>query len=73
MGQHANLASMMRVVRDHVRLHGHPCRPWFRPIVAVEDPALRLRKGFRQHLGAAGATFKQSRRGLFLGTAAALK
>ena len=73
MGQHTNLAAMMRVVRDHVSLHGRACRPWFRPTVAVKDPALRLRKSFGQHLGAAGATFKQSLGGLFLRTAAALK
>src|ERR1700721_2973113 len=73
MSQHTNLAAMMGVMRQHVGLHGCPRRPRFRPTVAVEDLVLRLGKGFRQHVGAAGAAFEQSRRGLFLRTAATLK
>jgi hypothetical protein len=51
MGQHAHLAAMMRIMRNHVGQHGSARRPRFGPTVPEKGfhPALRLAQSFRKH------------------------
>jgi hypothetical protein len=68
MGQHTNLSSMMRVVRDHIRQHRRTRGPRPRPTVPPKsfDLALRPQQGHRKHLGATRSTHNQRGLGLSL-------
>jgi hypothetical protein len=68
MGQHAHLAAVMRIVRNHVRQHRGIRRPRLRPPIAAEcvDSAAGSRQSGRQHVAAACGTFSQSRPSLLL-------
>jgi len=75
MGEHGRLSAVMGVMGNHVGEHGNARRPWPGPAIAQKTlpAAPGSSQSFREHLGAAFATFGQRISCLFLGAAAALK
>ncbi len=74
MRQQANLAAMMRLVRNHVANHFHANRPGPCPAISAElcDVACAAQR-FRQHLAAASGAGGQSRARLSRRAARAIK
>ena len=66
MREHADLAAMMRFVRDHVAQHFHANWPRRGPTVSARllDATLAAAERFSEHLRAASGALGQSRAGL---------
>src|SRR5947208_7327909 len=71
----ADLAAMMRVVRNHVAQHFHANWPRRRPTVSAKllDTTLAAAERFSEHLRAASGAFGQSRTGLLRRAARAVE
>jgi hypothetical protein len=72
--QHADLSTVMGIVRDHIRKHCRSCGPRSGPTIAPElaDTAVWPER-FAKHLCAAQGTFCQCDSCLLLGTAGAVE
>jgi hypothetical protein len=66
VGEHADLAAMVGLVRNHVAEHFRANLPWLRPAVPEKflDGVFRVVEGVSQHLCAASGTLSQCRTSL---------
>ncbi len=70
MREHADLAAMMGIMRNHVCHHCGIGGPWFCPAVAAKGFDMALSQGLYNHFAATGRAFGQ-RQAHLLGRAAA--
>ena len=73
MCEHADLAAMMGIMRNHVCDHRGISGPWFGPAVAAKLFYKALDQGLLNHFAAEGGAFGQRHAHLLGGAAAAVK